>query len=175
MVLLLALAASAALAKAAAKDFWLALLGLNILTFPLLPLVVAKLRLCGRGMPSILHLKVLQCGVAVHATAEPASKENSVLAHFAVWLGGCFAVDFAAAGGTFVLAGFAAGGGGFLPFPEVPVSPMMTDNRTRQWTQTMQIFVWKERSRRRCERTETEEEDSGDKSVDCRVVSTLIS
>ena len=78
---------------------------------------MAKLRLCGRGMPSILHLKVLQWGVAVQATADPVSKENSVLAHFAVWFGGCLAVDFAAAGGTFALVGFAAGGGGFLPVP----------------------------------------------------------
>ena len=106
-----------------------ALSRLNILTFPLLPLVVAKLRLCGRGIPSILHLKVLQCGVAVHATADPMSKENSVLAHFAVWLGGCFAEDFAAAGGSFVLAGLAAGGGGFLPLPEVLLFPMTKFSR----------------------------------------------
>ena len=130
-VRMVALAVSVALAKAAANDFWFALLGLNILTFPLLPLVVAKLRLCGRGMPLILHLKVLQCSVAVQATADPASNENSVRAHFAVWLGGCFEDGFAVSEGTLVLAGFAAGGDGFLPWPELPVFPIVKSNSKR--------------------------------------------
>ena len=106
---IVALAFSIAFAKAEAKDFWFDLLGLNILGLPALPLVVAKLRAWGRGMPSILHLRVLQWGVVIQETAEDSSNVNSVFAHLAVWFGLCFVDGFAAAAGwDFFL--FLAGG-----------------------------------------------------------------
>ena len=60
-VRIVAFALAIALEKADANDFWLALLGLNILTLAAVaPLVVAKFLLWGLGCPLILHLKVLQ-------------------------------------------------------------------------------------------------------------------
>ena len=70
----LALALLMASLNAAAKESLFGALGFQSLTRLEPAFVVAKLRTCGRGIPSILHLKALEYSVTVNATAVSLSK-----------------------------------------------------------------------------------------------------
>ncbi len=83
-----ALAFSIASLKAAAKESLLGALGFQSLTRLFPAFVVAKFRNCGRGMPSILHLKALECSVTLNSTAVALSKWKLGASPFAQPAGG---------------------------------------------------------------------------------------
>ena len=56
-----ALAFETAAPNASAKAVWFGVLTFQSLTFFEFDLIVAKFLYCGRGIPSILHLKVVLC------------------------------------------------------------------------------------------------------------------